>query len=46
MNIRFVKTYQQYRKGQLVNISFTKGLWYIKKGYAIADKMLTNFEVK
>ena len=40
MQIKIIKEYKQYRKGELVEIPARKGLKLIKSGFAIAHKMM------
>lgn len=43
MKIRFLKDYREFRKGQVVNIRFSKALQYIGKGIAVKDKMMSEY---
>jgi len=40
MRIRFIKSTKFYLKGQTYDITYLTALSYIKKGFAIKDKML------
>jgi len=40
MQIKILRDYKQYKKGELVDIAKDKGTLLIKKGFAIAHKMM------
>lgn len=44
MKIRFLRDYQEYRKGQVIDVRFSKALRLISGGIAIKDKMMTEYK--
>jgi len=40
MQIKILRDYKQYKKGELVNVAKDRGVSLIKKGFAIAHKMM------